>query len=425
MVCIRKQGISICIYILMLLSIVRMEALTYIKIFDLLYDGIKLLAFFVALGLNFQLMNRKKRERVNSFVWVSLLWIFISLFSVYYHHENVASVLIKYMPSLTAVLMINFVTHKKDIYLFFKVAVIYFSFLIIMNFFLLIIFPHGLLSDYNSRNEQVAIYFLGKRNAVGPVIVGMNAIVLLFDYMNEKSITLYGKVVTLLAAISLVLLGSSTGIIGMLIFILIYILFSFGKIRNNKIVYIFFIGSLLISVAVVFFNFQEKFSYLIEVLFKKDASLSSRTEVWKIMLKYIKLSFTTSDYLIGTGHINYSDVIFEGRYAHCHNQFLDIFVQSGIIGVLLFIDLFSLAFIKIVRCLDQKSSPVYYILVACLISFVIMFVSEVYLTNIIVLLLCIAKSDMLNEYCRNNMIFDLFKEKKINERKKFNIKFYI
>ena len=102
---------------------------------------------------------------------------------------------------------------------------------------------------------------------------------------------------------------------------------------------------------------------------------------------YIVSNFNIFDLFTGEGLTSYSDLVFNGRYVHSHNQFLDIFIKCGLVGLMLYVDLFFISLRVINRQYKIVQNEEIVFLSATVISFVIMFISEVYTTPLIMMIL--------------------------------------
>lgn len=135
-------------------------------------------------------------------------------------------------------------------------------------------------------------------------------------------------------SIFLVLLSkSSTGILIVALFLPIFL-----WIKNNKRANILFILSTAFSVFLPLINFNSAFlNTIIGEVFHKNISFSGRRYIWDYALSHF-----SSNPLIGNG-FNSIDSLFRGKViptyervaAHSHNGFLEVFLQNGLVGLIL------------------------------------------------------------------------------------------
>ncbi|MGG7058006.1 O-antigen ligase family protein [Clostridium tertium] len=135
-------------------------------------------------------------------------------------------------------------------------------------------------------------------------------------------------------SIFLVLLSkSSTGILIIALFFPIFL-----WIKNNKRANILLILSTAFSVFLPLINFNSAFlNTLIGEVFHKNISFSGRRYIWDYALSHF-----SSNPIIGNG-FNSIDSLFRGKViptyervaAHSHNGFLEVFLQNGLLGLIL------------------------------------------------------------------------------------------
>lgn len=147
----------------------------------------------------------------------------------------------------------------------------------------------------------------------------------------------------ILICIFLVLLSkSSTGILIVALFLPIFL-----WIKNDKRSIVLFITGTIFSALLPVINFNSAFlNNLIGGLFHKNISFSGRRYIWDYALS----NFSRNP-LIGNG-FNSIDSLFKGKVipiyervaAHSHNGFLEVFLQNGLIGLILILIIIYLYF---------------------------------------------------------------------------------
>ena len=135
------------------------------------------------------------------------------------------------------------------------------------------------------------------------------------------------------------------------------------------------------------FSVQNHFAGLIELVFHKDVTLSNRINVWTMSSTYIESNFNAIDYIVGKGLFDYSNVVFSGRYAHCHNQFLNLFFGYGAVGVIIYVRLFIITLKNLNNQYRISKNKSCILIGSTVIAFVIMFIAEVYTTPLIMMVL--------------------------------------
>ncbi len=172
-------------------------------------------------------------------------------------------------------------------------------------------------------------------NVLGYYYIPFIAVCLVIDQIKIKKISKITWAIIFLSIISLVRAWSAKAIIGIFL-ISIYILFIYGK-KISKVFNLAFvlITYLCAEIGLVFFNIQERFSFLIERILKKDASLTGRTGLWYSSINNIKQS-PLYGYGVTKGGNILLNTTFVGSQTHAaHNLILEIIMQTGIIGLIL------------------------------------------------------------------------------------------
>lgn len=153
-------------------------------------------------------------------------------------------------------------------------------------------------------------------------------------------------VTMLFISIFLVLLSkSSTGILIISLFIPIFL-----WIKTNKRANILFVISITFSTLIPLINFNSNvINNLIGEVFNKNLSFSGRRYIWDYAISHF-----SKKPLFGNG-FNSIDSLFKGKVipiyervaAHSHNGFLDVFLQNGIIGLILVLIIIFLFFKRV------------------------------------------------------------------------------
>lgn len=202
--------------------------------------------------------------------------------------------------------------------------------LLFTNLILLLCYPYGITTgkDYLS----TAYYFLGTKNQTTPLLI-LASMLFFMEYKRKKGMLqlIASQTIVLLNAL---IMGSGTGIICVAIVLAGNMLqikknnsFSFKSenMRKSKANYVLW-GAVIVSLGIVFFNFQRIFSWLIVDVLNKDLSLSGRTATWSLAIE----QFLTKPIVgYGYGHMTI------GHY-YAHNAILEVLVTTGVIGLLMY-----------------------------------------------------------------------------------------
>lgn len=220
-------------------------------------------------------------------------------------------------------------------------------------------------------HNGTTFYFLGIRTRVtDTVYLFLFAMILHINCRKKKKIKVLGLIAIIL---SLICFNVSTMYIGLAIFCCFSIMYEWKLIRNiiaNKF-FIIIIGAMIVGVVV--FRLQQNFDSFFE-LFGKSSDLSYRTYIWDNAITKIKES--PISVLLGHGITELGEwVIFEGRRWQAHNQFLQVILDGGFIGLTCFA---SCIFISMRECFKGRRYKKAYICCALMMSYLIIMITEIY-----------------------------------------------
>ncbi|AFK59577.1 O-antigen ligase family protein [Enterococcus faecium] len=187
----------------------------------------------------------------------------------------------------------------------------------------------NIIGDYQSKN---VVYFWGNKNYYGYNLIPFVFFVMLNRDLGTKHSKLYDFILIILSVILIVLTGSATSLLSMLLLLVVKFLFSTNfrdtkllKINISTIVGIYFIVFLM----VVVLNLHGMLLSWISSLFGKSSVLTGRDVIWHEAIELINKGA-----LIGYG---YDSIIpHTGYYWYAHNLILDLFIQGGLLGFLAF-----------------------------------------------------------------------------------------
>lgn len=201
-----------------------------------------------------------------------------------------------------------------------------------INLLTMLIFPKGM---YIVTNEPH--WFLGYKNILSRIMLPIICLALIRAYYFFGKLKINTIILIVCAVLTVILADSATALVGFAVFALFLFLFHNKKKKLPKIFTLF--TGLIVTVAaffaLMFFNLQKYFSFIIESLLGKDLTLTNRLAVWNMALdKIIHKPFFGYGYLTGN---QYVDMFGRDSYTHPHNYFLYIFMTGGILlAVILF-----------------------------------------------------------------------------------------
>jgi O-antigen ligase len=219
--------------------------------------------------------------------------------------------------------------------------------------------PHPIEADYNN-------YFFGTDFAFSqhPTYLAMYVLFsffIAFESFFDKKLKTSNRILWLLAAftllISLYFISSRAGILSALILVPLYFLFQFKKI--NKWWLSVLIMIVVIPLLVFSFMNNERVKYYFhektETSFMSKFMLDNRIPIWKSSINVIKHNFILG---VGSGdashelrkeyvHEGYSEAYYNNLNAH--NQYLETFLGTGLIGFLILFSVLVFIIYKSIR----------------------------------------------------------------------------
>lgn len=236
---------------------------------------------------------------------------------------------------------------------------------IFINLFSMLIYPEGMYVD--SRGWETN-YFLGYRNLHIYVYLPFILVYTIYQYIRYGKVNLsfYGMCMVIL--ISAAISNSITTLLAIaLITVLIYLFGRFALLKRINI-FMVFLFSFLLSLAMVFFNIQNIFSNFIVGTLGKSTTLSDRNRIWLVCLAMIQ-----KQPFLGYGNFSLRNVLRYMNITQAHNQYIDFFLRGGIV---LFV-FFSILIFKLSRKLSQvKDTQLHNIILITWIGYFVLFITE-------------------------------------------------
>lgn len=207
-----------------------------------------------------------------------------------------------------------------------------------INFLLFIKYPHGIIQIVNS-NSWNNIYFLGLDNQFARIIIPALGLLFLLPNRWEGFKNIFFSFIIILSNAYVVFTCKSATLILAFVILILGIFFSkyFKIFFSGKLLFICYIS--IFVVFVLFNNLQITFvSDFVTYFFKKDITFSGRTVIWMKALN----EFLNSP-IWGQGATLTGNMI--GNLS-AHNIILQILLENGMIGLLLFFNIFNVTILK-------------------------------------------------------------------------------
>ena len=293
--------------------------------------------------------------------------------SVLINEESIVEYAKEIIVICTLIFMVEEAKHT-DIKAFFDALTLMLFLLFLINFVVAIIVPDGLWQTMSIYGTEADYMFLGLGNQLTPMfLIALMTALFQYEMKDIKFVILYG--IVLLG--NIYFMSSATAIVGSCVMLGVFIITKLSE--KEKIPRIAMAIVVVVGIAIVIFRIQYIFSFIIEDILGKTLTLSSRTIIWDKALTLIG-----KGPIIGYGTGTLATVIGD-RNAHCF--FLQILIQSGIIGLLCYINIFRIVLKKCNKCSKLKS---YMIVNSCICGYLTCCITEVYAQNFLILILCIA-----------------------------------
>ena len=275
---------------------------------------------------------------------------------------------------------------KEHIYSIYYVLEIY----AIVNLISYIFNPRGLYFNY----WGWPCYFLGYRNIANQFLLPMMVLSVLYSCLEYHRIRVTMRVVfdILCCFLFAVFTRTSTGMASCVVFILTLFI---RKVLNGvgttiKLKWIVIVGSIF-SFLLVVINIQEYLNKVLDFIFQKDSSLSGRTDLWTILILMV-----IQKPIMGMGVVDSLSEITHIYWANqAHNQFLQVLVQGGVLGLSFFLILLWSSFSKVdrIKNINLKEPFILFGIV-----YMIAFQMEAYIQPIFYIILMLAHNiDVLEE----------------------------
>lgn len=315
--------------------------------------------------------------KLTKFDYSILVYIIIWLITTIVNQQSI----INYLKEVVVVVSLLFIIEysfrqNKQKYMFDVIAHILFYELLI-NLVCLIVFPNGVWKTVSMYGLEAQYTFLGLKNQVTPIIIFSITVLFIKIYKNNFKFNRFCIIFANIILFNILIMKSATGILGVISIIIFY----FIGVKNNKIMNIKTISILcfVLFLAIVVFKIQNLFDFFIVDILHKDLTLSNRVGIWDNTIYMIKESI-----LLGYGHGTLSNVV---KDRNAHNFYLQILIQTGILGFLAYVNIFIVSIRKCYFNAHLSSSK---IISACLGGFMICCITEVYSQMWLIMLLAFA-----------------------------------
>lgn len=244
-----------------------------------------------------------------------------------------------------------------------------------INFITLLLKPDGFFSRTIAGYGRSKEWFLGSDHYFVVWAIPAFLIAWIFkEYTGDKK---RSYLLITITAITQVIRGSSTGIVGIAIFF-IWMLLPF--IRKLMTPFRCVVVATILFFSIVYLQNSDFLAPIVVGVLGKDMTFTNRLEIWDNAIKAIM-----ARPFIGHGMLYNEQVVdllgmlrsgfrWEGA-THCHCQFLQVGFKSGLTGLVLYITSIVLSFAKCRKCENRNIAQA---ATVCMFIFCIISVTEVY-----------------------------------------------
>ena len=290
------------------------------------YDIAILLAILYVIFLFAKKQIVLKKEYIPLFLYTG--WL---TFCCLINHRSPVPGLFYGLKLVAFIQIVEYYIQKKDLTLFYVIKRYLLFCLIVTTFFQFI------KQDIFGQLEVSGNYynFSFSDNVLGYYYIPFIAVCLILDKIQQKKISKNTFGIIVLTVMSLVRAWSAKAVVGIFLLV-IYVLFIYGKKASKYFnSFVLIVSYLAIEVGLVIFNIQERISFVIEKYLRKDATLTGRTGLWFSSINNIKKS-PIYGYGVTKGGNILLNTTFVGSTPHpAHNLILEILMQTGIVGFIL------------------------------------------------------------------------------------------
>lgn len=201
----------------------------------------------------------------------------------------------------------------------------------LINFASVMLFPDGIILN----SVWSKVYFLGIENRFVFYMIPMIFYGGVYSLYNNNKLSVGWYINLGISIFTLIRIWSVGAMIGIIIFATLIVCFSKVKSINKIDFKYYLIIIIVLNVLLVFFSVQSIFSDFIVNTLQKDITLSGRTLIWDNAKEVIRDNWFIG---IGVQPDAYLKSIFYG-VVHTHNLALNILIQSGFLGLFIFLRL--------------------------------------------------------------------------------------
>lgn len=323
---------------------------------------------FVFLIVFFAFLKQKNKSKISIIYFMIIIYMFLVTFL---KEASIKYFVSTFLP-ITALVCIFEMNVRDNFENLCSALVLILVIFMIINLFTIIFKPNGLYNVITFNGTIYKCWFFGYKNPQIRMILP----ILLFSLLNYKqNNSKFNKKIfylsMIMAWLTILLVKSATGLLSLFIFTFILITSKAKKISKMLLkinLSHILIATFIIILLIVYFNFQNMFSFLIEGILKKDLDLTDRISIWILSLNRIKDSL-----LFGYGFQSSTQFSSYIIGSHPHNYILYNLYNFGVICMGLILYMWNIAY-KTMKNSNQNPLAIYFYIT--LLSFLVIGIPE-------------------------------------------------
>ncbi|MCC8088845.1 MAG: O-antigen ligase family protein [Rikenellaceae bacterium] len=355
------NGINITKWVMFVLVLFQFEPDSFLYLAPTLHDifvYMKMASFIMILTL---FMFSKKK--CSGCFWLILGFLIILNIATIVNAGEIYSCVVFSFGVLATMLAVQYM-FEEDILLCMDVITLISEILVYVNFLTIILFPNGMYTRTLAFYQDSTNYFLGQDNT--HIMYYLMAIVVSLIrryYYTSGDLKLKIREWILISVCVLSVFICQQGMARIIIFILMFY-FVFRKFINKFGAFNILSYSIVIIAVVVIVVILQNVSFLsiiVQNVLGKSMTLSGRTTIWNRAVGYI-----ISNPVTGYGYLDSATALTMLKQYSAHNMYLQILMETGVIGFVLFLGAIVLTVRNLYRIRNCEIGKIMAICMFCL-----------------------------------------------------------
>lgn len=337
------------------------------------YPLVNKILLFISLFIIFLIYVANPSLILNNNGLIIIILYYLSLFFSNYINASLnLSYLLSLILSIGFALLLGYAILNKNellsLLLALKILIYLYA---LLNIILIFIYPEGIPSVLQERGSRY--YLFGNVNVSIRFLLPGLLFSMLYDVLKKDKVGKGSWLLLIITWITLIKTWAVTAMFGLFFYSVIILL----NMKKTKVYFAYIgalIGSIIMTVFLVFFKIESNLLAEILLYFEKDLTFSSRDVLWMNAVDTIKQSI-----IWGYGDLDSDELgYFIGNRHGSHNYYLDILLRGGIVSAsILLVGLLYMS-TKIIR---SKGSFITNLLVASSGAYFVMWMAEPFIAT--------------------------------------------